>query len=992
MGNNQSTTNHHNRLSKAKTNTNSPGLTLVNESPDAVSSRYVDLSAKERYQIRESLLSPIESEFGTAMWSTKDEDAIGELAPRTRERPMSVTSRSNTRTNSRSNSLSCFGSRQGSSTKLTELHGSKLSLTSNTQMDLEAAIRLLQEVKRNGSPEDLAALHEALGATPDAGASSAEPTLSRRTSIADGSSLMRRRSLVQTPGVATRNSPVEGRRKTWNSWKAAKLTPEEAAKWAVTPKGITITPANRLSEESCRATSPRAQTPGELAHLGSLQLGTLSIVNGAPSPTPSAKITKLRSHFAADSDYFTAVETSSSPLMMKMTRRRGHAKSKSSVLPGTAPLHNNVPLPEKRERHSLYGPRDPQNFDLLAIVEPTRSLRVTNRTTRPISQDASVYAQDYQADIPDSPFASNTNFGRGATDESFTTEVITTLKEEVAHILAGTVFDAPSTAIETSGSVLFSTAPRISIPEKQAARASYRPMPRTTDSGYSSGGSLRVRSRNGQSTSPTSSLRPSEESVSDEQTPRDSQELGQQIPPEHSIPVQVAAKECRETHSLSRQAARLNTADSNHPPMSPCSVTSESSLDSTSSTTKKRLQKRRPSQPEVPVVQSCQSIPEDTSTIPNIPNNVRTKFSRRLSDTPGMECLTHTFPTKNHVMTADGAESVADTSSSTAVEEVVAPLTELEPEQSAAPRAHARKRSLSLFRRKSAVASPTTDKEDANAALSIVDLGTIASSLGSSPYDAAMSRPLPRPVTSPTHPHQLGGALPRSKSMVSMDSKAAAEFARMRSKDRALAEQEAHPERRRSYHNLKMEVGEAKVSKRRPHHSVDDIPPVPTIDTSRFKVPQAAKPQMEKEVVPKASNLSYSARSHGKEQVVLPMVDSSNQSGHALPRPSVDWEAHSRLWSQRRQTIGEGLHERTGFGEVSASTVNSRSQPQLRDSTAAWGRFSGGLGYNYEGRGVGVNGSAGTRSLHSATSPKSLQWRHQYGVDLSDVPIMLQRA
>jgi hypothetical protein len=101
-----------------------------------------------------------------------------------------------------------------------------------------------------------------------------------------------------------------------------------------------------------------------------------------------------------------------------------------------------------------------------------------------------------------------------------------------------------------------------------------------------------------------------------------------------------------------------------------------------------------------------------------------------------MECLTHTFPTKNHVMTADGAESVADTSSSTAVEEVVAPLTELEPEQSAAPRAHARKRSLSLFRRKSAVASPTTDKEDANAALSIVDLGTIASSLGSSPYDA----------------------------------------------------------------------------------------------------------------------------------------------------------------------------------------------------------------------------------------------------------------
>jgi hypothetical protein len=94
------------------------------------------------------------------MWSNKDEDAIGELAPRARGRPMSVVSRSNSRTNSRSNSLSCFGSRHGSSTKLTELHGSKTSMVSNTQVDLDAAIRLLQEVKRNASPEDLAALRK----------------------------------------------------------------------------------------------------------------------------------------------------------------------------------------------------------------------------------------------------------------------------------------------------------------------------------------------------------------------------------------------------------------------------------------------------------------------------------------------------------------------------------------------------------------------------------------------------------------------------------------------------------------------------------------------------------------------------------------------------------------------------------------------------------------------------------------------------------------
>jgi hypothetical protein len=161
MGNNQSTTNHHNRLSKPKTNTNSPGLAAGTESPVSLSSRYADLSAKGRYQIKEALLSPIDTDVGSAVWSNKNEDAIGELAPRARGRPMSVVSRSNSRTNSRtnsrSNSLSCFGSRHGSSTKLTDLHGSK---TSDAQVDLDAAIRLLQEVKRNGSPEDLAALRK----------------------------------------------------------------------------------------------------------------------------------------------------------------------------------------------------------------------------------------------------------------------------------------------------------------------------------------------------------------------------------------------------------------------------------------------------------------------------------------------------------------------------------------------------------------------------------------------------------------------------------------------------------------------------------------------------------------------------------------------------------------------------------------------------------------------------------------------------------------
>jgi hypothetical protein len=255
-----------------------------------------------------------------------------------------------------------------------------------------------------------------------------------------------------------------------------------------------------------------------------------------------------------------------------------------------------------------------------------------------------------------------------------------------------------------------------------------------------------------------------------------------------------------------------------------------------------------------------------------------------------------------------------------------------------------------------------------------------------------MSKPLRKTVTSPTHPHQLGAKLPRAKSMVGMDSEAAAEFARMHSRDRALAMQEMPQQRRRSYHNLKLEAGEAKAAKRRPQSSLQDIPPVPLIDSSKVSVPQPARPRVETEHQQPKSDLSFSARSHAQEMAADNVVSRVGQNRQSLPQHNVDWEAHSNHWRQRRKSVGEGLRTHATFSEASASTINSRNTPQPRQDLAAWGRFSGGLDYNYEGRGAGVGGSAGTRQLHSAASSKSLKWRHQYGVDLSDVPIMLQRA
>ncbi|KAH4004580.1 hypothetical protein HBI13_026230 [Parastagonospora nodorum] len=970
MGNNQSTPHHHNRLAKPKTNTNSPAPTLLTDSPVSVNSRYADLSAKGRYNIKETLLSPIETEDGSAPSSKREEDAIGELAPRSRGRPLSMLSRSNSkansransRTNSRSNSLSCFGGKHGSTARLNDL--SEPNGAPNTQLDLEAAIRLLQEVKKNASPDDLAALQEIWEGSTDTVMPS-EPTLSRRTSAANGSSssLTRRRSLVQTPGVATRNSPGEGRRRTWNSWKPPQVAPEEEAKWAATPKGTT---KHRLAvpetvEASPNGSAVRAQTPSDLdyGHLGSLQLGTLSIVNGQPSPAVSMKVTKQSA--GGELDYFTA-QSGYSPLTMKSARQRGHMKSKSLSVPAVPPLYNNrahemVVRPRTRDSDRIpQGPR-PQKSN--------KALRVTNNSERPVSQGASEYAQDYQSEIPHSPF-------------------------EASTVFASTVFDAPITAIEASGSSLFSAVPRVSVSEEQTMQPRQRPAPRTSDSGYSSGGSLRT--HNGRYSA--DSGRSSKNSVQEEQASRASlpRESDSSAHYDYQLLANVDEADggCVPAHmNVSSQSERASTSRGLPSPNALVSRFSLNTIDgSTSPKFQNRLQRRRPSQTELPTVQSCQSIPE--ATIPGIPDNVRAKFTRRLSNTPGIECLEHTYPTKEHILTAGSEVSTVAPLPS----EAFAQLAEIEPGQTPRP-VHKRHRSLSLFRRKSTVENKDANKNNVNASVGVVDLGTIASSLGNSPYDAAMSVPLRKTVTSPTHPHQLGGAQPRPRSR--MDSGEAAEFARIRSKDRALAEQEMPQQqrqqrRRKSFHTLK-EADEANVSRRR-YQSVHDIPPVPTIDIAKHGGSNPAQLEMEMDTERK-TNGTFIPRSQAKGEVVSELVEKYDKHAQNPPMQVqiLDWDAHTEHWNHRRKSIGEGLRTEASFGEASASTVNSRNKLPDREELAAWGRFSGGLAYNYEGRGgTGVGGSAGTRSLHSKASSKSMQWKHQYGVDLSDVPIMLQRV
>ncbi|CAO2648933.1 Nn.00g098820.m01.CDS01 [Neocucurbitaria sp. VM-36] len=1009
MGNQQSTANH-NRLSKPKTNTNSPSPALKADSPVSVSSRYADLSARGRQQIRENLLSPAHTEFGSAIWSNKD-DGVVETITHTRGRPLSVISRSNSRansrTNSRSNSLSCFGSRHGSSTKLAGLGDSKVSLVSTAQVDLEAAIKLLQEVKRNASPEDVAALQQALEPFEEHAVPVAEQELSQRNLVINrsSSSLTRRRSLIQTPGVATRNSPTEGRRRTWNSWKAPKLDPEEEAKWR--PSTRAHIPLNRLTALDLAEEMSRAQTPGELdySHLGSLKLGSLVVTNGAPSPAPSAKVSKENSRLAGQDDYFSAVDGDSSPLMMKTTKRRGHVKSKSSVLPTAAPFHHYLEVPTKesttkhRKHTEAHAAPNNQSSDVVLDTVPTKPLRITNETVDTFAYDASRLAQSYQAEIPLSPFGNRDEVHRNEQDEGFVSDDALSYKEEAARMLDGTIFAEPASTIEMKESLLSSTTPRVPASGAKKPGAPRRPPPRTADSGYSSGGSLRLADRE----QPKSCLQPKSAQRSNSPLKGGSAPAEQSITPDMSKTnsnttsleplasnTTQATQEQRRPPPLNipdlsaRSSVRSSASESVLSPQTPRSIASKASFDSTSSASRKRSQRRGQSQPELPVVQSCQPIPE--GTIPEIPDNVRAKFVRRLSHTPGMECLTHTYPTKEHVLANEPASDAPPTATT-----VNSQLAELEPDRPPTPPAYGRRKSFSMFRKKTTKEHKEVAKEAESVSSTVVDLGTIASALGSSPYDAAISNPRTKTLTAPTHPHQLGKTLPRAKSMVNMDSEAAAEFARKRSKDRASVEQEMPQQRRKSHQNLKMEAGEARASKRRPQSSYQDIPPVPAINTSRLSVPQSARPRLEtSEQQESGPDLSFSARSRERSRVVPPLVDKYEACEQSPSQDKIDWEAHSQTWSRRRKSIGEGLRTKNEFSEATASTVNSRTVSP--EDMASWGRYSGGLSYGYEGRGAGVGGSAGTRSLHSTASSKSLHWRNQYGVDLSDVPVMLQRA
>ncbi|KAL1595891.1 hypothetical protein SLS60_009581 [Paraconiothyrium brasiliense] len=712
----------------------------------------------------------------------------------------------------------------------------------------------------------------------------------------------------------------------------------------------------------------------EYSHIGTLKLGTLRIANGEPSPAASAKLNWYASQATSQGeDYFS--DALDSPIMMKSTRKRRHVRSKSALQPPTPPLYRNLrvsddvrkakttsrygtpPKPEspkqsRQQHHNRSQPLIPPDEELDMEPEPLRRLRVMNKSQDTLATLATML--EAQTSITEDLSTLPQLVAADDLDEGFASDEGGSYREEAIRILDGTIFSEPAEAFNRREVV----APHPQSTPKQQRIIETRPPPQKADSGYSSGGSFKAKHREADSpgTIPTVSKKPSMvtdlrqsengaekndvtslytfEQMLQASTSQDS------LPPaprnQHMIPHTM--NRYRSQEDIKETALPLDWhiddlslgAKAPRTPSTPTSFVSHFSLDSKTSM-QKRLQKRKPSFQELPVVQSCDPIPE--GSIPSIPADVRKQFVRRLSEAPGMDYLTHTYPTKNHV-NIDEPEPEPELP---ALEPIKFPSPPSTPEPESRGRDRKRpdterssslsglRRSLSLFRRKT-----KESKEEEQPPLpdepTLLHIGTTAASLGRSPYDIALATTPQKRIASPTHPYQLGNAMPRAKSMVNMDAQTAAKLARLRSKDRASM-RPGMPARPKSYYSEKEAMGDADIYRR--HSFYGRAPPMPTIpsigELAAANRQHEQQPQMQPEMpevpavqqpTPANSGRKIRARSTNRGRVVSPLIekyDTYSQHPNDVGRQS------------RSRTMGNDVTYHTALQDSRAYSMGSEA-------------------------------------------------------------------
>nr|OQO30158.1 hypothetical protein B0A51_04546 [Rachicladosporium sp. CCFEE 5018] len=256
-------------------------------------------------------------------------------------------------------------------------------------IDVEAAINLLQELKKQASPEELVALHRALLPTREietvTSPKLAEEGVDRYSAVFTQSST--RRSSKLPPGLATRGGFDEDvLRKPENA-----VTPKKSK--SVIEHTITTSSwghrhgagsvnslaALDLAEDTPAFGSSRPETPDQrYVHAGGYAPGTLRITNGAASPEPMRAMEQVR----ADA-HNAAVSRAS------LDFHPGHTE------------HRDLPL---RER-ILQSASDRASRELVAPLSIRRSLGLTPSSPVPLQITTDAPEEDYAPGSSVSPLS-----------------------------------------------------------------------------------------------------------------------------------------------------------------------------------------------------------------------------------------------------------------------------------------------------------------------------------------------------------------------------------------------------------------------------------------------------------------------------------------------------------------------------------------------------------------------------------------------------------
>ncbi|KAI4719381.1 hypothetical protein E4T48_04396 [Aureobasidium sp. EXF-10727] len=632
----------------------------------------------------------------------------------------------------------------------------------NSDVDVAAAIALLQELKKRASPEDLILLHKALLPTKNV-ERTIVPSKSETKDYEEPISPLIRRSSLLPAGVRTRLS-----RELLRNYSENNVTVRSAS--ASRQHDVVESPrldvpldfeALDLAEGSVETQGGRPTTPSDFyPQIGTYKMGSLRVTNGAASPEPARLL--RRAEQAGIQQTHSVPEPLSGESIITADEGEPSSEfvrpSRATVVSLRAPRRSSEEQDRKfssdsRARSKSRVPSLRRNV----VAEANSSAHQTGRPQ--VTQRASEYAREYvsEFDALNDPALTTTVSRLSTVHDESPVEGGINAREEALRQLTGDAFSADD---------------RVQKPQTQKHLNVARPPMKKSDSGYSSEASRRSiirenncddvllaaldaadhaeRNRSKESLGP-GIMRPSLEQISEDKI---------SSPRSPYVQQQVSALQKAERHrSLPSFFFKKSS-----------SSTSVNTLSSTPVTPAKQTRKLQKSRPQSQIVAPEEihepepALPEvEPEFIPGGPEDLSVNFSR---PTRKLECgsspSSQTQEEDERDARGRGRSRKGVTSHSAVAE---GPLDET-----------TRKRSRSFFRFRSRSRSKSQHRREEDVTVLSVadeplpthdfsDFGTVAQSLGQSPYDIATRGVKQMGAYDPSkpwfHPHEISRAAPK---------------------------------------------------------------------------------------------------------------------------------------------------------------------------------------------------------------------------------------